>query len=74
MKTDGGWYAVLKIKIKISEENMAFEMLEKKDVYIHPGFFFDFKDEGYIVVSLLTPAENFNTGIKRILEYLNNFK
>jgi len=74
MKTDGGWYAVLKIKIKISEENMAFEMLDKKDVYIHPGFFFDFKDEGYIVVSLLTPAENFNTGIKRILEYLNNFK
>lgn len=74
MKTEGGWYAVIKVKSVINEEKAAFELLEKKDIYIHPGYFFDFRDEGFIVVSLLTPSDIFRTGIKRILEYIGNIK
>jgi alanine-synthesizing transaminase len=70
--TEGGWYSVLKIQKKINEETLAFELLDKKDVYIHPGYFFDLKEEGYIVVSLLTPEEKFKEGIKRILEHLDS--
>ncbi|MCX6166218.1 MAG: pyridoxal phosphate-dependent aminotransferase [Ignavibacteriae bacterium] len=70
LKTEGGWYTVLNIKKLISEEIIAFELLDKKDVYIHPGYFFDFKEEVYIVVSLLTPEEKFKEGIIRILEHL----
>lgn len=69
-KTEGGWYSVVKVNKNIDEETMAYDLLNLKDVYIHPGYFFDFTCEGYIVLSLLTPAEIFEEGIKRILEYL----
>ena len=72
LRTEGGWYSVLKIPNNINEDTLAFELLDKKNVYIHPGYFFDFNEEGYIVVSLLTPEEKFNKGIKRIFEYFDS--
>lgn len=71
-KTEGGWYSVIKVNKNINEESMAYDLLNLKDVYIHPGYFFDFTGEGYIVLSLLTPVEIFEEGIKRILEYLTD--
>ncbi len=71
-KNEGGWYSVVKVNKNIDEEIMAYDLLNLKDVYIHPGYFFDFTCEGYIVLSLLTPAEIFEDGIKRILEYLTD--
>lgn len=71
-KTEGGWYSVVKINKNIDEEAMVYDLLNLKDVYIHPGYFFDFTGEGYIVLSLLTSAEIFEEGIKRILEFLTD--
>jgi hypothetical protein len=34
----------------------------------HPGYFFDFQRESFLVVSLLTPEGPFATGIGRMLE------
>jgi hypothetical protein len=70
LKAEGGWYTILKIKKIINEDTLAFDLLDKKDVYIHPGYYFDFKDEGYIIISLLTSVDNFKKGLKRILDYL----
>lgn len=66
LKTEGGWYSVLKINITVNEEKLAYDFLDKHNVYIHPGYFFDFEDEGYIVVSLLTKPEELKKGIKEI--------
>ena len=40
--------------------------LEEDDVYVHPGHFFDFEDEAYVVVSLLTPEATLREGVRRI--------
>ncbi|MBI5403665.1 MAG: pyridoxal phosphate-dependent aminotransferase [Ignavibacteriae bacterium] len=66
LKTEGGWYSVLKINIKINEEKLAYDLLDKHNVYIHPGYFFDFEDEGYAVVSLLTKKDELKKGIHEI--------
>jgi hypothetical protein len=36
-------------------------------VLVHPGHFYDFPSDGYLVLSLITPAKDFREGIGRIL-------
>jgi alanine-synthesizing transaminase len=40
--------------------------VEKRGVYVHPGSFFGFQDQGWLVVSLLTPEEEFRRGMEEI--------
>ncbi|MBI3999668.1 MAG: pyridoxal phosphate-dependent aminotransferase [Candidatus Omnitrophica bacterium] len=69
---EGGWYAVLRLPKIQSEEEWALEFLEKDHVYLHPGYFFDFEEEVYIVISLLPPCNIFKEGISRILTRVKN--
>ena len=68
LKVEGGWNAVLRIPAKNSDEDLAIELIEKANVIVHPGHFYDFPNDGYIVVSLITPADNFQKGIVKTLE------
>jgi alanine-synthesizing transaminase len=63
----GGWYAVLRVPATRSDEELAIDLLEKHDVYLHPGHFYDFPGEGYLVLSLITPEQDFSEGLRRIL-------
>ncbi|MBF0483190.1 MAG: pyridoxal phosphate-dependent aminotransferase [Candidatus Omnitrophica bacterium] len=77
LNSDGGWYAVCKVTSAegasdIEETDLVLQLLENKGVFVHPGFFFDFQDSPYIVVSLLTPQTIFMQGIDRIIDYLRN--
>ena len=65
---EGGWYAILRLPRTESEEDWALALLEEDGVYVHPGHFFDFEEEAYIVVSLLTPEATFHEGVSRIVE------
>lgn len=62
-----GWYALLKIPMDISEDEWVLRLLEEKQVYVHPGFYFDFQQEGIIVLSLLPPRETFQQGIQALI-------
>ena len=67
LAVEGGWYAVLRIPATRSDEELALELLKKHDVYIHPGHYYDFPGEGYLIVSLITPEQDFTEGVRRIL-------
>ena len=71
LAVEGGWYAVLRVPVTQSDEDLAVELLQKKSVLVHPGHFYDFPSDGYLVLSLITPAAQFGEGIGRILERLN---
>lgn len=66
-EVEGGWYAILRVPATRSDEDAALELLEHKGVYVHPGHFYDFHNDGYLVVSLITPEEDFAEGVKRVL-------
>jgi aspartate/methionine/tyrosine aminotransferase len=68
LHADGGWSAVLRVPATRPEEALTIEMLERDGVLVHPGFFFDFASEAYLVVSLLPRPELFDEGIRRVLE------
>lgn len=68
LPADGGWYGVLKVPAIAPEEDLVLHLLERLDVVVHPGYFFDFAREAYLIVSLLPPTDRFAAGIERILE------
>jgi len=67
LNVEGGWYAVLRVPATRPDEELAIELLEKHDVYVHPGHFYDFPGDGYLVVSLITPEQDFHEGVARML-------
>jgi aspartate/methionine/tyrosine aminotransferase len=69
---EGGWYAVLRVPVTRSDEDLAIELLEKKSVLVHPGHFYDFPSDGYLVVSLIAREEEFSGGIGRLLEHISS--
>jgi aspartate/methionine/tyrosine aminotransferase len=40
----------------------------ERGVYVHPGAFFGFEDEAYVVLSLLAREEDFSRGMELLLE------
>jgi len=64
LEIEGGWYAVLRIPATQSDEDFAIRLLETHGVLVQPGHFYEFPGDGYLVVSLLTPTEDFEEGIR----------
>jgi len=63
---DGGWSAVVSVPRILSEDEWVLRWLDLDGVLAHPGYFFDFEREGYIVLSLIPPEPVFYEGIQRI--------
>jgi alanine-synthesizing transaminase len=68
LAVEGGWYAVLRVPVTRTDEELAIELLTSKHVMVHPGHFFNFPSDGYLVVSLITKPDEFREGIGRMLE------
>jgi aspartate/methionine/tyrosine aminotransferase len=68
---EGGWYAVLRVPAVQSDEELAIEILRKTEVLVHPGHFYDFANDGYLVLSLIAPEEEFREGLERVLRLLS---
>jgi alanine-synthesizing transaminase len=68
LQVEAGWSAVLRVPATRSEEDLVLALLEDDGVIVHPGFFFDFAHEAFLVVSLLPEPERFAEGVRRILE------
>lgn len=71
LKVEGGWYAVLRVPVTRTDEELAIELVLEKSVLVHPGHFYDFPSDGYLVLSLITNADEFREGIGRVLHYLS---
>lgn len=67
-EAEGGWSAVLRVPARGSEEELVLNLIERDGVLVHPGYFFDFPHEAFLVVSLLPPPAAFAAGLGRLLE------
>jgi aspartate/methionine/tyrosine aminotransferase len=64
---EGGWSAVLQVPSLESEEALVVNLLKDDGVLAHPGYFFDFPRESYLVMSLLVSEAQFADGTDRVL-------
>ncbi len=67
LEIEGGWYAVVRVPAVRSDEEVAIALLDECSVAVHPGHFYEFSGEGYLVLSLLTPTDQFEEGVRRLL-------
>ena len=69
LEVQGGWNAVLRVPAVRSDEDLAVELVSGAGVHVHPGHFYDFPRDGYVVLSLITPPDLFRAGIAKLLAF-----
>ncbi|MFZ0798058.1 MAG: pyridoxal phosphate-dependent aminotransferase [Terriglobales bacterium] len=65
---EGGWYVVLRVPALGTDEDLAIDLLRKMSVIVHPGHFYDFPNDGHLVLSLITEPVDFREGVARLLQ------
>jgi hypothetical protein len=67
LEPEGGWYATLRVPATLPEEERVARLLEDEGILVHPGYFFDFPHEAYLVMSLLPEPGPFAEAVDRML-------
>lgn len=67
LRTEAGWASVIQVPATRSEEALVVDLLEQDHLLVHPGYFFDFPREAFVVVSLLVPPDDLSEGVERLL-------
>jgi alanine-synthesizing transaminase len=67
LPVEGGWSAVVRVPATRGEEVLVLELLSRERILTHPGYFFDFEHEAFLVVSLLVPEPVFAGAFERTL-------
>jgi len=70
LPVDAGWYAILEVPRIHTDDAWIELLLDRAQVIVHPGYFFDFPDDGFLVVSLLPSPPVLHEGITRALEVI----
>lgn len=68
---EGGWSAVLQVPATRPEDELVLALLEEIDVLVHPGYFFDFEREAFLVISLLPAPGRFADAVLRLCQRLD---
>lgn len=72
LKVEGGWYAALRVPVICSDEDLAIRLLRERGILVHPGHFYDFPSDGYLILSLIAEPQIFRDGISQVLDYLKD--
>jgi aspartate/methionine/tyrosine aminotransferase len=67
LHAEAGWSAVIQVPTLAPEEELMLTLLQESSVLVHPGYFFDFARESFLIVSLLTPEPAFAEGLGRVV-------
>jgi alanine-synthesizing transaminase len=67
LPVEAGWYAVVQVPAVETEETLALGLLARTGVLVHPGYFFDFEREAFLVLSLLPDPAVFASGVAALL-------
>ena len=70
LKVEGGWSAVIRVPATRTEDQLILGLLDAEGIIVHPGYFFDFAREAFVVMSLLPPTATLREGAMRLLRYV----
>jgi aspartate/methionine/tyrosine aminotransferase len=69
---EGGWSVVLRVPATTSEEALVLRLLDDAHVLVHPGYFFDFAGEAFLVASLLPEPAQFEEAMRRLVRAIGD--
>ena len=67
LELEGGWNVILRVPATRSDDDLALALLSEHGVLVHPGHFYDFSQDGYLVLSLITKEETFRKGLQSLI-------
>jgi aspartate/methionine/tyrosine aminotransferase len=67
LPVEGGWYATIEVPRTRTEEEWTLHLLDRHDVLVQPGYFYDFDREAFLIVSLLTEPSKLAEGLRLLL-------
>jgi aspartate/methionine/tyrosine aminotransferase len=68
---EAGWNVVLRVPATRSDEDLALDLLHQHSVLVHPGHFYDFSQDGFLVLSLIAREKDFAEGVRRLLSFFS---
>jgi aspartate/methionine/tyrosine aminotransferase len=68
---EGGWYAILRVPVTATDDDLSVALLERSSVLVHPGHFFNFSRDGFLVLSLISQEDEFQEGARRLLDFFD---
>lgn len=74
LPAEAGWYAVVQVPAVASEESIVVDLLDRTGVLVHPGYFFDFEREAFLVISLLPDPQAFASGVQALFSQIGSHK
>jgi hypothetical protein len=72
LEREGGWYAILRIPVTATDDDVTVALLERSSVLVHPGHFFNFSREGFLVLSLICPKQEFQEAVLRLRKFFDS--
>ncbi|MBI3265058.1 MAG: pyridoxal phosphate-dependent aminotransferase [Acidobacteria bacterium] len=72
LRAEGGWYAIVRVPGSPPEEALVLTLLTEDRVLVHPGYFFDFEEEGFLILSLLPEEPVFDEAVDRVLRRITS--
>ena len=70
LEPEGGWSVVVRVPAVMTEEALVLRLVNEACVLVHPGFFFDFPEEAFVVLSLLPAPAQFSDGVQRLAKFI----
>ena len=70
LAVEAGWNVILRVPVTRSDEELALDLLTEHGVLVHPGHFYDFSQDGFLVLSLITCEKDFAEGAHRLFSFL----
>jgi alanine-synthesizing transaminase len=74
LPVEAGWYAVIQVPAITSEEALVLELLEGSGILVHPGYFFDFEREAFLVISLLPEPITFASALATVFDQIGRLQ
>jgi alanine-synthesizing transaminase len=72
LPVEGAWSAIARVPATRTEESLVVDLLTHEQVLVHPGYFFDFDREAFIVFSLLPPEAVLTDALGRVLRFASS--
>jgi alanine-synthesizing transaminase len=72
LRIEGGWYAIIQLPQKQSDDEWAESILMHKNILVQPGHFFDIEQKSCIVLSLLPVTDLFKRAVEQVIPFIEN--
>lgn len=79
-KPEGGFYLFAKITdvkdkngSNITDEEFVIDLLKRAGIFAHPGYFYDYDKDIYLLISLLLPPKKLKATLQKIIKILEMY-